>query len=85
MGRDAAHFEDIPMKSTNRSTIAKSLAVLSTTSALLMAPGQGSLMRIAGAGTACANGTCCQKFGEMCTLDGNDYMDFMFMLGPCTS
>jgi hypothetical protein len=75
------------MKIMDSSRVTKPVMVLSTAGALFLAPGAGSTGGQApfGAGVACANGSCCEQAGSICSLDGKYFPGYYFQNnGPCS-
>ena len=72
------------MKPLNESLVTKSLFVLSTAGALLIAPGKHTQVQLAGASPSCAGGVCCPSVGPVCSVDRHEYADFFFWNGECS-
>jgi hypothetical protein len=72
------------MKSINESLVTKSLFVLSTAGALLVAPGKHAQARLAGASPACADAMCCPSIGPVCSVNRHEYADFFYWDGDCS-
>ena len=50
----------------------KSLALLSSTAGLTLAPAPDGATGAIGVSDACATGTCCREVGSLCGINGND-------------
>ncbi len=72
------------MKAINESLVAKSLFVLSTAGALLVAPGRHTQTSLAGPIAACADDVCCPSIGPICSVNRHEYANFFYWDGDCS-
>ena len=72
------------MKRIDEAFVTKSLLVLSTAGALLLAPGKHATTALAGAAPACADGVCCPSPGPVCSVNRHAYANYFYWDGDCS-
>lgn len=64
--------------------VVKLFALASTAAGLFFSPSVSAAPSPLGAGTACANGTCCQESGSICSLDSHFFENRYYLSsGSC--